>query len=126
MLDRSILGWCLIMNKSLGSNESRTPIISLVVPFHLEDKSHTVPSYLSESSVPTSLSTVFTKSTPEGVDSLRWALERGRPVDIDIQAPISDAFLESFEDIVSKAASGLSKIPPIVLCESNQYCVPQR
>jgi hypothetical protein len=64
----------------------------------------------------TSLSTVFHKSTPEGVASLKWALESGRPVDIDLQAPISDTVLEDFEDIISKASSGLSKIPPIVLC----------
>jgi len=64
----------------------------------------------------TSLSTVFHKSTPEGVASLKRALECGRPVDIDLQAPISDTVLEDFEDIISKATSGLSKVPPIVLC----------
>jgi len=46
---------------------------------------------------------------------LRWALEHGRPVDIDIQAPISDEVLEAFEDIISKATAGMSKIPPILL-----------
>ncbi|KAF8236486.1 hypothetical protein L208DRAFT_1251852 [Tricholoma matsutake] len=91
--------------------ENATPIISLVVPFNLEDKEHTMPS----SPVLTSLSTVFHKTTPEGVASLKWALECGRPVDIDLQAPISDAVLEDFEDIVSKASYGLSKVPPIVL-----------
>ncbi|KAG6879670.1 hypothetical protein C0992_013206 [Termitomyces sp. T32_za158] len=79
----------------------------------LEDKDQTFPSYLSK--VPTSLSTVFNQSTPEGIASLRWALERGRPVDVDIQAPISDSVLESFEDIISKAITGLEKVPPIVL-----------
>ena len=59
---------------------------------------------------------MFHKSTPEGVASLRWALECGRPVDIDLQAAISDEMLEDFEDIVSKATSGLSNIPPIILC----------
>lgn len=90
-------------------------IISLSVPFRLEDKDQTFPSYLPK--IPTSLSTVFNQSTPEGVASLRWALERGRPVDVDIQAPISDAVLESFEDIISRAIAGLEKVPPIVLCE---------
>ncbi|KAG5648527.1 hypothetical protein DXG03_003138 [Asterophora parasitica] len=79
----------------------------------LEDKTQSFPDYLS--GVPTSLSTVFNESTSEGVESLRWALGRGRPVDVDIQAAISDAVLESFEDIISKATSGLTKVPPIVL-----------
>ncbi|KAF5380374.1 hypothetical protein D9615_004501 [Tricholomella constricta] len=97
--------------EQLGSSE--TPIISLSVPFNLNDKTQSFPSYLSN--IPTSLSTVFNESTPEGVNSLKWALERGRPVDVDIQAAISDAVLESFEDIISKATAGLNKIPPIVL-----------
>jgi hypothetical protein len=75
-----------------------------------------MPSYLASSPVMTSLSTVFHKSTPEGVESLKWALERGRPVDIDLQAPISDQVLEDFEDLISKASSELSKVTPIVLC----------
>ncbi|KAG6849826.1 hypothetical protein H0H93_004635 [Arthromyces matolae] len=99
--------------EQLASAELSIPVISLSVPFELEDKEQNFPSYLSK--VSTSLSTVFNKSTPEGVASLRWALERGRPVDIDIQAAISDDVLESFEDIISKATDGLSKVPPIVL-----------
>jgi hypothetical protein len=75
-----------------------------------------MPSYLASSPVMTSMSTVFHKSTPEGIESLTWALERGRPVDIDLQAPISDQVLEEFEDLISKASSGLSKVAPIVLC----------
>ncbi|GLB37519.1 hypothetical protein LshimejAT787_0405700 [Lyophyllum shimeji] len=97
----------------LGSSEFPIPVISLSIPFKLEEKTQSFPSYLSK--ISTSLSTVFNESTPQGVDSLRWALERGRPVDVDIQAAISDAVLESFEDIISKATSGLTKVPPIVL-----------
>ncbi|KAG6832632.1 hypothetical protein H0H92_014468 [Tricholoma furcatifolium] len=99
--------------EQLSSAELPTRVISLSVPFRLEDKTQSLPAYLSK--VPTSLSTVFNDSTPEGVQSLRWALERGRPVDIDIQAAISDVVLESFEDIISKATDGLSNVPPIVL-----------
>ena len=96
---------------------SNTPLISLSVPFKLEEKNRITPSCLSSPHVTTHLSTVFTGSTPEGVASLRWALEQGRPVDIDIQAPISDAVLESFEDIIQKATDGLDKVPSIVLCQ---------
>ncbi|KAH0589015.1 hypothetical protein H2248_004791 [Termitomyces sp. 'cryptogamus'] len=99
--------------EQLSLVEFPAPIISLSIPFKLEDKDQTFPSYLSK--VPTSLSTVFNKSTPDGIASLRWALELGRPVDVDIQAAISDAILESFEDIISKATAGLNKVPPIVL-----------
>ena len=69
----------------------------------------------------TSLSTVFNKSTRDGVASLKWALESGKPVDIDLQAPISDAVLDDFEDIIYKASSGLSNIPPIIVCASTIF-----
>ncbi|KAG5635414.1 hypothetical protein H0H81_011334 [Sphagnurus paluster] len=108
-LDLSL--WKADAGQILASSD--IPIISLSVPFKLEDKTQNFPTYLSE--IPTSLSTVFNESTPEGVESLKWALKRGRPVDVDIQAAISDAVLESFEDIISKATDGLTKIPPIVL-----------
>jgi hypothetical protein len=88
------------------------------VPFRLEDGKQETPSYIASSPIPISYSTVFNKSTPEGVESLRWALQQGRPIDIDIQAPISDAVLESFEDIIQRATDGLTDIPPIILCRS--------
>ncbi|KAG6842178.1 hypothetical protein C0991_001671 [Blastosporella zonata] len=99
--------------EQLASAELPAPVISLSVPFKLEDKAQSFPSYLSR--WPTSLSTVFSDSTPEGVDSLRWALERGRPVDVVIQAAMLDADLESLEIIISTAKEGLGKVPPIVL-----------
>ena len=94
---------------------SDVQIISLSVPFRLEDGKQETPSYIASSPIPISYSTVFNKSTPEGVESLKWALSQGRPIDIDIQAPISDAVLESFEDIIQKATEGLTDIPPIIL-----------
>jgi hypothetical protein len=101
-------------------NSSDVKIVSLSVPFKLESAQQDKPSVLSNTSVPISLATVFNKSTPEAVASLRWALQQGRPVDIDVEAPISDEVLESFEDIIGKATEGLENIPPIILCRSHQ------
>ena len=68
------------------------------------------------SSTPISLSTVFTKSSPECIKGLHWALNRGRPVDIDIQATLSDSLLEGFEDMITSASADVKALPPIVLC----------
>lgn len=98
----------------LDSNKNDL-ILSLLVPFRLEDEEHSATSYLSKSSLPISLSTVYKTSTPQGITSLKWAFEQGRPVDIDVQANISDDAFESFEDFLTKATE-LPTLPPIILC----------
>jgi hypothetical protein len=83
----------------------------------LEKPDPAIETLISSSNVPTSLSTIFKKDSPEAVEGLRWALKRGRPVDIDIQATLTDSLLEGFEDLIAKASADLETVPPIVLCE---------
>ena len=71
---------------------------------------------LTLTSLPTSLSTAYKGASDAAVEGLRWALERDRPVDIDIQAILSDVVLEGFEDTLTKSLAELPKKPPIVLC----------
>ena len=47
---------------------------------------------------------------------LHWALSCGRPVDIDIQATLSDSLLEGFEDMITGASVDIETLPPIILC----------
>ena len=89
--------------------------MSLIVPFDLEAPDHAVEA-LFKSSTTLSLSTVFTKPSPESVKGLHWALNFGRPVDIDIQATLSDSLLEGFEDMLTSASVGIENLPPIILC----------
>ncbi|KAF8893959.1 hypothetical protein BD779DRAFT_1435577 [Infundibulicybe gibba] len=91
------------------------PVISVAALFSLEDPNPSVPSYLTGSSLPISLYSAFKKSTDVSAATLRWGLERGRPVDIEIQALISDTMLEGFEDLLIKAIKDLDNAPPIVL-----------
>lgn len=95
--------------------ESGTPILSLVIPFRLEDTEHSLPPNLVSSSLPFSFKTVFTRPTPAGAASLKWAFSHGRPVDIDIQTVMPDSVIESFGDMISKAQEDLDKVPPIIL-----------
>ncbi|KIM40188.1 hypothetical protein M413DRAFT_73458 [Hebeloma cylindrosporum] len=90
-------------------------IISFVIPFELEKPDPAIETLISSSNVPTSLSTIFKKDSPEAVEGLRWALKRGRPVDIDIQATLTNSLLEGFEDLIAKASADLETVPPIVL-----------
>lgn len=61
---------------------------------------------------------MYTQPSPASVASLRWALEQGRPVDIDIQAPLSEPQdLDAFEDLLTKAMADLPNVPPIILCQ---------
>jgi len=96
---------------------SPTHVMSVGIPFRLQDPPPTItPSYLS-SKIPTTLCTVYTETTPEAVASLRWALQQGRPVDIDIQANMkdADAVWEAFEDLITKSTTDIEKPAPIVL-----------
>jgi len=92
-------------------------IISIAVPFRLEDAAPTSrPSYLA-SKFPISLCTVYKESNAESIATLRWALEQGRAVDIDIQADLNNTekIWEDFEDLLTKATTDLDINTPIVL-----------
>ncbi|EDR09065.1 uncharacterized protein LACBIDRAFT_296283 [Laccaria bicolor S238N-H82] len=90
-------------------------ITSVIVPFDLENPEPNLATVLTLTSLPTSLSTAYKGASDAAVEGLRWALKRDRPVDIDIQAILSDAVLEGFEDTLTKSLAELPKIPPIVL-----------
>ncbi|TFK23179.1 hypothetical protein FA15DRAFT_594803 [Coprinopsis marcescibilis] len=103
------------INKKLESSSDLDKIVSLIVPFNAEKPDPALESQLSLAKVPTSLSTVYTGASDEVVAGLKWALERGRPVDVDVQVVLTESTLEGFEDTVSKATEGLSQLPPIIL-----------
>ncbi|KAJ7076395.1 hypothetical protein B0H15DRAFT_790678 [Mycena belliarum] len=99
----------------LQAKEQEIPILSLMVPFDLQGAQSNLPHYVTGLSIPISLSTSFSKSTPEAIANLKWALSQGRPVDIDVLAALSDSAFEGFEDLLSKATADLPSLPPIVL-----------
>ncbi|KAJ3486756.1 hypothetical protein NLJ89_g11784 [Agrocybe chaxingu] len=101
--------------KDLKSSSEPSHVLSFIIPFNLENPDPSVEALLASSTIPTSLSTIFTKNSPEAVQGLRWALQRGHAVDIDIQATLSDSLLEGFEDMIAKATSDLEVVPSVVL-----------
>ncbi|KAH9485058.1 hypothetical protein JR316_0001964 [Psilocybe cubensis] len=103
------------LQSALKSSSDNSKVISYIIPFNLEQPDPAVESLVSSAAVSTTLSTVYTGDAPGAVDGLRWALQRGRPVDIDIQATLSDSLLEGFEDLIAKASVDLETVPPIVL-----------
>lgn len=92
-------------------------ILSLIVPYNVEKPDPALQAQLAATKVPTSLSTIYTGSSPEAIAGLKWALEQGRPLDIDVQVVLTESTLEGFEDAVAKATEGLTSSPPIVLCK---------
>lgn len=103
----------------LQAKDPGIPILSLMVPFQLQTAQHELPAYASGLTIPISFSTSFSQATPEAIESLKWALSQGRPVDIDVQAALSDSAFEGFEDMLSKAITDLPSVPPIIICESS-------
>jgi len=103
------------INEQLSSSADADKIVSLIVPFNAEERDPALEGQLAATKIPTSLATVYTAPSEELVAGLRWALERGRPVDIDIQVTLTEQTLESFEEVIANATKGLDKSPPIVL-----------
>ncbi|KAF4598519.1 Amidohydrolase-related domain-containing protein [Pleurotus pulmonarius] len=98
------------------SADKNGSIVSVVVPFRLEDPIPSEPpAYLSSSSIPITLTTVYTQSSPQASAGLRWALQQGRPVDIDLQVTLTETSFEAFEDLLTKSTAELPKIPPIMI-----------
>jgi len=100
--------------KELDSSSKESQVLSVIAPFDL-DSPDTALEVLLTSSAALSLSTVFNKSSPNSIQGLHWALKHGRPVDIDIQATLSDSLLEGFEDMITGASVDIKILPPIIL-----------
>lgn len=86
------------------------------------------------SNIPISLSFPFVKTSPKLVEGVKWALEKGYVVDIDIQSSVKDSRegREGLEELLSEvlgsggegnaAASGGA----IVLCTLTAYFIINR
>lgn len=88
--------------------------MSLSVPFSLENG--TPVGIPSSSKVPIALSTIYTRKTPETVETLKWALEQGHVVDVDVQFDNDESAYESLEDTLGKASENGKENSAIVLC----------
>ncbi|KAF9263240.1 hypothetical protein L218DRAFT_336969 [Marasmius fiardii PR-910] len=102
----------------LAADKSQTSVLSVVIPFQLDaEPDESLTAVLHGVPIPVSLSTTFNaEATPQNVSTLKWALQQGRPVDIDIQADLSEkALFESLEDLIVKTTVGVENVPPIIL-----------
>ncbi|KAF8622688.1 hypothetical protein AX15_006788 [Amanita polypyramis BW_CC] len=99
----------------LASRQNTTPIISLAIPFDLQIPVPSVIPTSPDPSIPISFSTVFYKTTPEAAEALKWALQVGRPVDINIPDASEEGILEGIQDLLAKATTDLAQVPPIIL-----------
>jgi hypothetical protein len=111
------------LDKALEELESGNDLIlSIAVPFQLGSPP---PSRLPSSRKPLVLSTAYTGPAQQlGVSTLKWALENGRAVDVDIQCDImqDDALWEDFEDMLARVTADITKSTPIILCTCLLRC----
>ena len=86
-----------------------------------------IPSY--GANVAVSLSTPFVKYTPKLVEGLKWALEKGYIVDIDVQAVAKDngegwgSLAELLSEVLGSGAAGTKPAPEgaLILCMCISY-----
>ncbi|KZP18695.1 hypothetical protein FIBSPDRAFT_791574 [Athelia psychrophila] len=96
------------IEKTIAGLESTgdLPVLSVLVPFSLDAAPPSdMPSYVTGSKVPISLSTTFVKNGTESVAALAWALQNSRSVDIDIRSDLAtnDPLWDGFEDMLTAA-----------------------
>ncbi|PSR72165.1 hypothetical protein PHLCEN_2v11957 [Hermanssonia centrifuga] len=93
----------------LSSTPPKTPVLAVLVPYSLEQGAPTdPPAYLTpepSSGPKIILSAVYTKYSPQAVDALQWALEKGFTVDIDIETNLraGEGAWEDLEEFLVKA-----------------------
>ncbi|KAL4246199.1 hypothetical protein ABKN59_009292 [Abortiporus biennis] len=106
----------LVSEISSSATSSTTPILAILVPFDIYSGIPAeVPVYLSTTaSPPIVLASTYSQSTPIAIDTLKWALEKGFNVDLDVQSDLrsSEAAWETLEDFFSKAIPVTSPTPP--------------
>jgi len=88
-----------------------------VIPFRLDANTDEIQSTIpSNSKIPISFATTFEgKPSAQHAETLKWVLQQGRPVDIDIQVELSNEVFELLEDLLVKATD-FENVPPIILC----------
>ncbi|TCD60938.1 hypothetical protein EIP91_009272 [Steccherinum ochraceum] len=90
------------------ASASETPILALLVPFSLDEGAPTdPPAYLANPGQKPQivLSSTFTTNTPAAAEALKWALDKGFSIDIDVQSNLkdNDSEWEALEDLFAKA-----------------------
>ncbi|OCH88275.1 hypothetical protein OBBRIDRAFT_96672 [Obba rivulosa] len=93
------------------STSSDVPVSAIAVPFRLEDGvPASLPSYLasaSSSKPRVVLSASFTKSSPEAIEALQWALVQDYIVVLDVQCNVTEpaGTWEALEDFLTKSTA---------------------
>ncbi|KAF8638054.1 hypothetical protein AX16_010686 [Volvariella volvacea WC 439] len=103
------------VNRAIAGLEAHTgkpEILGISVPFKLGEADHPA---LPSTSLPLSLSTIYTGSSAENISSLRWALEQGHPVEITVRGTLSDSDLEGLEELLVKSTTDLPSLSPIII-----------
>ncbi|TDL26303.1 hypothetical protein BD410DRAFT_576545 [Rickenella mellea] len=93
--------------QKLQSGSADTQIISILAPFPLENGvPANPPSFIgSNSKIPVHLLTTYSKPSVQHAEGIRWALQNGHVVDIEVEGtiPDGDAGWEGLEELVDKS-----------------------
>lgn len=107
----------------LSTSSSAAPVLAILVPFNLEEGVPTEPpAYLATTSTSGPrivLSAVYSRLSTPAVDALRWAIERGFTVDLDIETNLraGEGAWEDLEELLTKSIPDSPK-GNIIICTS--------
>lgn len=108
----------------LKSKYDDMKILSVLTPV---DLTQGVPAHVpSFGDVPTTLSVSFAKSSPELVEGVRWALQNGYNLDLEMQSSEWEAVEELFTSVFGPVGEGEETFKPspgasIILCRSHTH-----
>jgi hypothetical protein len=98
----------------IASQLDTADVLAVGVPFDIENPTSSQFSDLDLKTRKT-LYTTVKQLAPGSNEGLRWALQQGCPVDVDVQVTFSDASFESFQELISSASADLAQSGPIIL-----------
>jgi len=104
----------------LKDKTTSAPIIAIVASVALQDGISQIPSFLSNSPFPVSVSAVVSKSlvSPSFVEGVRWALDAGTPLELDVVDGLVDEAqgYDYLVELITNAQETSQKEPtPIII-----------
>lgn len=101
--------------KAIAEGLESTNVLSVAIPFDLDAPDGASQYGSLQTKAQKSLHSVVKSLSPDSNTGLKWALQQGCPVDLDVQTPMAESSIESFQELIISASDNLQNSGPIIL-----------
>lgn len=101
--------------KAIAERLESTNVLSVAIPFDLNAPDGASQFGTLQTKAQKSLHATVKSLSPDSNTGLKWALQQGCPVDLDVQTPMAESSIESFQELIISASDNLENSGPIIL-----------